>query len=237
MLSTRLVTLLLSCVLLPLSSPAQAPEPPQAEGTPPPLIQAPQEEPTSEAPPAPEAGPAPETPQGELIPREHTPGTQKPVSQRVPVQLLVGTAAAAGAMLLAYGVMETDPQDCDGSFCDYSVLFLGLGVGAVGLTVGPPLAIWLVGERYEGRGRFWPTLAGGALGTLGSILSLVALPNDTPPELAIAVAGIWPVLGSMILHELTRLPSYAPSDSGARVIPVVSVSRHGGLVGGLVGTF
>lgn len=225
----RLVPLLLVCVLFPLSSLAQAPEPRQAEGTPPPLVPAPAE---------PEAGPAPEVPPGELIPREHTPGTQKPVSQRVPLQIVAGTAAAAGAMLLGYGVLSTDPQDCDGSFCDYSVLFLGLGVGAVGLAVAPPLAIWLVGERFEGTGRFWPTLAGGVLGTAGSVLSLIALANDTPAEISLAVAGLWPIVGSMILHELTRTPSYAMhAGSGARVLPVVSLSRHGGIVGGLVGSF
>jgi hypothetical protein len=192
---THLVTLPLLCVLLPLLAQAQAPEPGSAQATPPPLISAPEE---------------PEPPRGELLPREHTPGDEPQDSQRVLTQLLGGTAASAGTLLLVYGLYSLDSQSCDGFFCNPSLFFFGLGLGSVGLTVGPPLAIWLIGKHFDDRGRFWPSLVGGSIGTLGSVLSL-----------------------TLILYELTR----APASSGPRVLPMVSLSRQGSIVGGLAGSF
>jgi hypothetical protein len=227
----HLVTLPLLCVLFPLSALAQTPEPGAAQATPPPLISAPEK-------PEPEAPPEPEPSRGELIPREHTPGAQASDANRVPLQILGGTAASAGTLLLVYGLYSLDPQDCDGFFCSYTLFFGGLGLGALGLTVGPPIAIWLIGERFDDRGRFWPSLAGGALGTAASVLSLVALANQVPVELNVALAGVWPVITTMILHELTRAPASSMSAaSGPRVLPMVSTTRHGSIVGGVVGSF
>ncbi|HEX8703932.1 MAG TPA: hypothetical protein VF815_34190 [Myxococcaceae bacterium] len=220
---TRFATLLL-CVLLPLSALAQS--------TPPPLIQAPEE-------PGPEVSPEPETPQGELIPRETLPGTEASGSGRVPLQILGGTAASAATLLLVYGLYSLDSQDCDGFFCTPPIFFFGLGFGALGLAVGPPVAIWLIGERFDHRGRLWPTLAGGVLGTLVSLASLIVLTDRVlSVEASVVMAGVWPVVTTMIIHELTRAPAWSPpSASGPRVLPMVSLSRHGSIVGGLVGSF
>ena len=220
---SHFVTLLLVWGLLPLPALAQTPEPGPGQAPPPPLISVPEE---------------PEPSQGELIPREHTPGTENPDSGRVPLQILGGTAASAATLLLVYGLYSLDPQDCDGFFCNPSLFFFGRGVGGLGLAVGPPLAIWLIGERFDQRGRLWPTLAGGVLGTLASVLSLFALADRVPVALNVAVCGIWPVVTTMLLHEFTRAPAWSqPTASGPRVLPMVSTSQHGGLVGGLVGTF
>jgi hypothetical protein len=224
MLPVRLLTLLL-CVLLPLSARAQAPE----QVTPPPLI------------PAPEAPETSEVPEGELIPRP-LPSEADSSSwrgQRIPLQILGGTAAAGAAILVTLGLFSLDSQSCDGFFCNPSVFLFGLGAGGVGLMTGPPLAIWGIGEALDDRGRFWPTLGGGALGTLATVLSLLALDAHLPPELNVALASLWPVISSMIVYELTRRGP-APSgtvDSGLQVFPVVGMSRHGGIVGGLVGSF
>ena len=227
---TPFATLLL-CVLLPLPALAQALESGTAQGTPPPLISAPEE-------PEPEAPPEPEPSQGELFPREPTPGTEAPGTGRVPLQILGGTAASAGALLLAYGIFELDSQSCDGFFCNPSLFFLGLGLGGMGLIVGPPVAIWLIGEQFDHRGRFWPSLAGGTLGTLASVLSLVALDDHLSVAVNIAVCGVWPVITTMLLYEVTRAPSWSRSaSSGPQVLPMVSMSRHGSIVGGLVGSF
>jgi hypothetical protein len=222
----RLVTLLL-CVLFPLSSLAQAAAPSQSEAIEPPLVPA-SEEPASES----------EEPQGELIPRDHVPGGQPSSSERVPLQLLAGTAASAGTMLLSYGAIVIATADCRGDLCGLSEFAVGVIAGAVSLTVAPPLAMWLVGRQFDDRGRFWPTLAGSALGLAGSLLTLSALSNHASTGVLLVLAGLWPVIGSLAGHELTRAP--VPSrfvSSEARVLPMVSVSRHGGLVGGLVGSF
>ena len=57
--------------------------------------------------------------------------------------------------------------------------------------------------------------------------------------LNVALSSLWPMISSMVFYELTRRGP-APSgslDSGLQVLPVVGMSRHGGLVGGLVGSF
>lgn len=219
-----LLPTVLLCVLLPLSARAEAPQ-----TTPPPLVPAPEEPDTAQA------------PEGELIPRPRPSSADSESwrARRVPLQLLGGTAAAGAVMLMTVGIFSIDPQDCDGFFCEPSLFLLGLGAGAFGLTIGPPLAIWGIGKALDDRGRFWATLGGGALGTLTSILSLAVLAGRASPEVNIALTGLWPVLTTMLVYELTRrgpAPSEAV-DSGPQVLPVVGMSQHGGLVGGLVGSF
>jgi hypothetical protein len=141
-------------------------------------------------------------------------------------------------MLLAAGLIYLDPMDCDGP-CNFTLLFVGLAVGAGGITLGPSLAVWGIGEALEDRGRFWPTLGGAALGTIASLIAQTQLSNQVPDPAAIAVIGFGPLLGTMVAYELTRrgpLPS-EPESSLPQVLPVVSMSPGGGLVGGLVGRF
>jgi hypothetical protein len=141
-------------------------------------------------------------------------------------------------MLLALGIVSLDPMDCDGP-CNFGLLFLGIGVGAAGITLGPTLAVWGLGEALEDRGRFWPTLAGAALGTLSSFIVQAQLANKVSDEAAIAIFGFGPLLGTIMANELTRrgpLPS-EPVASRMQVLPVVGMSPGGGLVGGLVGRF
>jgi hypothetical protein len=71
-------------------------------------------------------------------------------------------------MLMTVGIFSLDSQSCDGFFCEPTLFLLGLGVGAFGLTIGPPLAIWGIGKALDDRGRFWATFGGGAIGTLAS---------------------------------------------------------------------
>jgi hypothetical protein len=229
---THLVTLPLLCVLLPLSAMGQAPEPDSAQvPPPPPLISAPEE-------PTPEAPPEPEPPEGELIPWEYMPSSQGDDPRRVRMQILGGLAASAGTLLTVYGLYSLDSQTCDGFFCNPDLFFAGLGIAAFGLSVGPPIAVWLIGEHYDDRGRFWPALGGGALGTLASVLSLVALSGHVPAALNIGLVGVWPVVGTMLLYEYTRArSSRGIAASGLRVLPVVSLSQRGSIVGGLAGSF
>jgi hypothetical protein len=141
-------------------------------------------------------------------------------------------------MLLSAGIVSLGSVNCDGP-CDFGLVFFGLGVGAVGITLGPALAVWSIGEALDDRGRFWPTLAGSALGTISGILAVVQLTNRVSDPVLIAVLGFGPLLGTLVAYELTRrgpLPS-EPEASRVQVHPVVGVSPGGGLVGGLAGRF
>lgn len=234
--SPRLVTLLL-CVLLPLSGLAQSPKPeaaPSPEALPPPLVPAPEEPETTPAQPTSEA------PRDALSPRPLHESTEAEEWRpyRIPLQILGGSAGVGAGMLLAAGIISLDSFDCDGP-CNFFLLFLGLGVGAGGITLGPTLAVWGIGEALEDRGRFWPTLAGAALGTVSSIVAQAQLSNKVSDAALIAVVGFGPLLGTLAAYELTRkgpLPS-GPESSRLQVLPVVGMSPGGGLVGGLAGRF
>jgi hypothetical protein len=157
---------------------------------------------------------------------------------RIPLQILGGSAGVGAGMLLAVGIVALDPMNCDGP-CNFLLLFFGLGIGAGGITLGPTLAVWGIGEALDDRGRFWPTLAGAALGTLSSLVVQAQLSNQVSDAATIAVFGFGPLLGTMVAYELTRrgpLPS-EPEASRLQVLPVVGLSPGGGLVGGLVGRF
>jgi hypothetical protein len=141
-------------------------------------------------------------------------------------------------MLLSAGIVSLGSVNCDGP-CDFGLVFFGLGMGAVGITLGPALAVWGIGESIGDRGRFLPTLAGSALGTLSGILALVQLTSRVSDTALLAVIGFGPLLGTLVAYELSRrgpLPS-EPEASGVQVHPVVGVSPGGGLVGGLAGRF
>lgn len=212
--------LLLLSLLLPLSSRAQAPEPGPAQATPPPLITAPEQP----------------VPEGELIPREHTPGAKK--TGRAFYQFLGGTGATLGAMLLGYGILALDDQNCLGSSCDYNTLVYSVGVAGLAVLAATPTVVWLIGKRYDDRGRFFPTLAGTALGIGAAVLSIATFHESVSREVNVMLTILWPSLITMIVHEYTRAPAPAVSSSaGPRVLPVLSMSRHGSIVGGLMGAF
>ena len=236
MLRSHLGTLLLLSLLLPLSSRAQAPEPGPAQATPPPLITAP-EQPAPEAPPTTEAPAGSTVPEGELIPREHTPGAKK--TGRVFYQFLGGTGATLGAMLLGFGILALDDDNCLGSSsCDYNTLVYSVGVAGLGILAATPTVVWLIGKRYDDRGRFFPTLAGTALGIGAAVLSIATFHESVSREVNVMLTILWPSLITMVVHEYTRAPEPTVSASaGPRVLPVLSMSRHGGIVGGLMGAF
>ncbi|HVG58962.1 MAG TPA: hypothetical protein VNA24_10425 [Hyalangium sp.] len=233
--SPRLATLLL-CVLLPLSGLAQTPAPeeaPSPAAVPPPLVPA-QEEPET----AP-AQPTSETPRDAFAPRPLHAKTdlEEWRPYRIPLQILGGSAGVGAGMLLAAGIVSLDSMNCDGP-CNFLLLFFGLGIGAGGITLGPTLAVWGIGEALEDRGRFWPTLAGAALGTLSSFVAQTQLSNKVSDEALIAVIGLGPLLGTLTAYELTRRgPLPSKEASHLQVLPVVSMSPGGGLMGGLAGRF
>ena len=233
---SRLVTLLLLSVLLPLSSRAQAPEPgPEQAPPPPPLISAP-EQPAPEAAPTTDAPTGTTVPKGELIPREHTPGAKK--TGRVFYQFLGGSGATLGVMLLGYSILAINDVNCFESNCNYNILANTLVGTALGILAATPTVVWLIGKRYDDRGRFWPTLGGTVLGIGAAVLSVAALHESVSPEVNVMLTILWPSLITMIVHEYTRAPEpTASASSGPRVLPVVSMSRHGGIVGGLAGSF
>jgi hypothetical protein len=97
-----------------------------------------------------------------------------------------------------------------------------------------------VGNWLDGQGRFWPTVLGVVLGSLGGIVAGVAVA---------AVAGaagvvpmiLGPAVGGVIAYELSdssvREAAAAAIASRPRIMPLVTVSPRGGFIGGLAGSF
>lgn len=220
--------LLVLSVLLPAQGLAQ---------TPPPLVPAPApEEPYEPGAEAPESEGAP---RDELIPREWTPPESPGLRiSRIMLELLGGTVLgiAGGFPGAALAVGEAF---CDG--CGSEAGFLaGVSLSFVGLTVGSALGIKGLGSLLDGEGRFLSTLAGTTLGGLGG-LGLGLIIAFAGSELWILPVLAGPILGGIIAYENSHAnflqEHSAPSASGTSVIPVISVSPQGGIIGGLAGRF
>jgi hypothetical protein len=180
-----------------------------------------------------------QTPQAELIASggDSTRGSGSRAT-RIPAGLLVGTVAGAlGAVPGTLMMLEIICID----FCnDNSWAYLGLGLAAAGMVGGSALGIDFLGGELGGHGRFWPTLLGTLLGTLGGIVSGVAL-ADTVGAAGLIPALLGPAVGGVIAYELSHSSvveeAAAATASRPRLVPLVSVSPRGGLIGGLAGCF
>jgi hypothetical protein len=127
---------------------------------------------------------------------------------------------------------------CSGD--EESRAILGLGLALAGFAGGAALGITGAGSLLHGEGEYWPTAGGAALGTLAGTLLGLALAS-TLDEAALVPFLAGPVIGGMIAYELShsnaiarrhRNPALTP-----RVMPMATVSPHGGVIGGLVGRF
>jgi hypothetical protein len=129
-------------------------------------------------------------------------------------------------------------DSCSGD--EDSRLYIGGMLAFVGLSAGAALGIDVLGDVLQGKGRFWPTVLGVVLGTLGGLVAGGAL---------VAVAGavgiipmiMGPAVGGVIAYEISHANVIdeltATTASRPRFVPLVSVSPEGGLIGGLAGRF
>ena len=138
-----------------------------------------------------------------------------PLHERIwfirPVRLGIGTlAGAAGAIvgLIPGGLLGLVASLPLGHFGPPLGVALGAGLGAV-------FGTWLSGNLLGGDGDFWGTLAGNALGLLGTFaLTFVVMsgPDRMRPFWIPSVVGaiVFPFLGGALGYELTSRTS-APS--------------------------
>jgi hypothetical protein len=240
MFSLRMVPLL-CCLLLPLQALAQAQPPDEVilgPVSPPPLLPAPdapaQEEPTPVEPT--------DEPEGEIIPpaKNATRGSGATASSRVPVGILLGTVG--GALGSLPGLLIVSDELClDSCSGDSGGLWAGFGLALGGLFLGTAFTITQVGYWMDGQGRFGLTLLGVVMGSLTGVLVGVAVAAGAGAAGAIPML-LGPAVGGAIAYEI--------SDSSARseaadadgpepriILPMMTVSPRGGIIGGLVGTF
>jgi hypothetical protein len=113
-------------------------------------------------------------------------------------------------------------------------------LGSLGATVGATGCVYFAGEALGGQGRFLPALLGGLVGTsLGAVSGTV---SENTLVLVLGL-GIGPIIGSMVGYEVSHSladPVSGPLSRrgrGFEVLPVISATPRGGLLGGLVGRF
>ncbi len=238
----RLVLVL--ALLTPLAGFAQS-----TEDAPPTAPAAGEEAPAPPLVPAPEdaAGPSP---QGQVFPREQQLEEERGATFLVPRLVLQPPAGfvLGGALGYAsiYPLLLLSFPICKGSFSEgpsgrACELGLSAGIG-VSAALGAAMAVTAVGRLLHGRGRFWHTALGALLG-IGAA-STIALTTDLRDAVFIATVLTGSALGATAGFAISE--SYFPVEpkqaapragAGASVMPVVSTTRKGGILGGLVGRF
>jgi hypothetical protein len=221
--------LLVLSVLLPVRGLAQ---------TPPPLVPAPAEEepyePEAENPES-EEGSWDEPSMREEGPREGF-GLR---TGRVTLEFLGGSllgfaAGTPGAYIAIASAF------CDGCGSE-SGFFAGVGLSFAGLTLGSALGIKGMGSLLGGEGLFLSTLAGTSLGGLSGLGLGLIIGFAAGSELWIIPTLAGPIVGGIIAYEMSHANALRArstlSSSEMAVLPVVSVSPGGGIIGGLAGSF
>jgi hypothetical protein len=214
----------------------------------PPEVAAPPDVPVEEAASAPP--PRDRHPMAPSVP-EYTPRPPEPRSTlslnteplAVPVVRGILEVSGGAAVSLAHLMLV---ELVTGTHClqggDRCALTVVLGTLATGGIA--PLGASAVGAVLGGEGKLWAAYLGGAIGMgLGLVATSPTIAFDR--GFAISIAGpIGAILGSAIGYELSHRWVMRGGDRLARssgpavrMVPVVGASAHGGLVGGMAGSF
>jgi hypothetical protein len=201
----------------------------------PPLVPAPTtEEPYPPGAQDPEPGEAPED---ELISREYSP--PESAGKKVPRIILefLGGSALGLAGGVPGAVLALSEAFCEGCGSD-SEFLLGVSLSYAGLTLGSALGIKGLGSLLDGEGRFLSTLIGTSLGAVGGLALGLVIAFGAGSELWIVPALAGPIVGGIIAYEISHADALQKrSAPETTVVPVVSVSPRGGIIGGLAGRF
>jgi hypothetical protein len=220
-------------LLAPLEGFAQAPEdaPPAASASP-------------EESPAPPLVPAPEA---AVFPRELE--TEDPNATFLIPRLIlqppagfilggvVGYASVVPLFLLSLPFCEGSIIDGSSDTCE-NLIYVGMATSA---ALGAAVGVTAIGKLLDGRGTFWATALGALLGTASAATIGFTIEPRTAVFAGVILAGS--ALGATTGYAISELYAPAPTrpapraGSGVSVIPVVSATRTGGLMGGLVGRF
>jgi len=166
-----------------------------------------------------------------------------PRAARLAIETAAGSMGATGAGFLGLipGVLMAN--DCDG-LTDESCAEAWV-TGGAGMAIGATLGVYFSGTIMKERGSFWSTLMGAIVGASSGVLTFAAF-DDTNEGLAVLSLLALPPVGAVIGYELglephpSELATTAPAAGAAstvRVIPSVGSTRHGGIMGGIVGSF
>lgn len=210
----------------------------------------------SELPPLVPAGEAPTqpAPHGEVFPREQKEEAWDAArfAGRLILQppagvLLGGVAGIASAIpvyVIAVLVCEGSIFGSTRSVCFESLFFSGVGLSA---SIGAGLGVVAVGYLLDGRARVGAAMGGALVGS--AVGAAIPLLSGKEPESAVPFMLAGTALGATLFYALSDAffpdPTRAIAPDGkdededeyAWVLPMVSTTRTGGIMGGLVGRF
>jgi hypothetical protein len=111
---------------------------------------------------------------------------------------------------------------------------------SLGATAGATACIYWIGRALGGQGKLPPTILGALVGAaVGAVSGTVSSDN----LVLLLGLGIGPIIGAVVGYEISHSledASSAPTSrrqTGFEVLPVVSATPRGGLMGGFAGRF
>jgi hypothetical protein len=149
----------------------------------------------------------------------------------------VGYASLVPLFLLSLPFCEGSIIDGSSGTCD-NLSYAGMATSA---AFGAAVGVTAVGKLLDGRGTFWSTALGALLGTASAATIGLAVEPRTAVFVGVVLAGS--ALGATMGYAISEIYAPAPTrpapraGTGVSILPVVSATRTGGLVGGLVGRF
>jgi hypothetical protein len=201
--------------------------------------------------PAPEEAEQESPPQGESIPSSYEESLEAlqnpdssglPTPARISLEVMGGAAGGALSGVLALLAAKAVLGNCgDNPGC----IITGIGTTAVAIVLGAPLGVTVVGQLAGGRGSYWPSLLGMAVGS-GTGIVLAAALNRTSEVLRYASLVVFPLIGAVVGYELwhayrtpdrVRLTRGDAAGSSLPLIPWVGFTPAGGVLGGLAARF
>ncbi len=188
-------------------------------------------------------GPEQPLPKDELIPREFV-EPKYGAGQRVPLELLGGTLG--GALGLLPGVLvlaaSADSQ-CGGDFCSNAAgLLTGFMLVAVGMPVGMTAGISAAGRFLEGEGGYAYAFGGVSVGgLLGYVLATLLIKDAQSRNMDLLLLSSGALVGGVLMYEVSHHRAVEKRrrlhDLRVQVVPVLHLSREGGVIGGVAGRF
>jgi hypothetical protein len=202
--------------------------------------------------------PAGESPQQPIPPEEASPLDEQDDSEKTarvagrtllqaPAGILTGAVGGVAgffpSLVLSIVVCEVILEST-GTKCLEVATYSGT---AVGVSLGAGLGVMAVGYLFDGRARTGATLGGALMGSaLGAAIGLLS-GMDIVYMSTLLLVG--PAVGATFLYALSD--AYFPDptrrvaparkekeeDEYVRVLPIISTTRTGGLIAGLVGRF
>jgi hypothetical protein len=155
---------------------------------------------------------------------------------------VVGFVSAYPAFTLSFVTCEALFDDDEAIDC----LILGTYAGtALGVSIGAGIGVMAIGHLLDGRGQMGAALAGALAGS--AVGAAIGFSYDMDFVDMSVLLFVGPVVGATLLYTLSDAffpgparkvaPAREEVDEYARVLPMISTTRTGGIIGGIVGRF